>query len=61
MSRRMSVHEPVSAKVDNGGGVAALCYTLIEPPSPDEYNDAYAAELCLVARRLPSEYIETIP
>ena len=42
--------------------VPALCYNLLNPPSPDEANYEYAIKLKEALTRLefPSEYIESI-
>ena len=54
--------EPVMAEEVDGSPVAALCYNLIEPPKPEERNEAYAARLrdLAVRLKLPSDYIATI-
>ena len=46
----------------SGGVVAALCYNLPEPPSPDEHNPEYATKLRRVARKagLPEDYVALI-
>jgi hypothetical protein len=54
--------EPVLAVARDGATVAALCYNLPEPPSPDERNAEYASKLRSLAQRigLPSGYIASI-
>lgn len=54
--------EPVLAALRNGATVAALCYNLPEPPSPDERNTEYASKLRALAQRvgLPSDYVASI-
>jgi Gamma-glutamyl cyclotransferase, AIG2-like len=54
--------EPVIAVDPDGVTVAALCYNLPEPPSPDERNAEYAARLRALAQRigLPGEYVASI-
>jgi hypothetical protein len=54
--------EPVLAVTRDGATVAALCYNLPEPPSPDERNAEYASKLRSLAQRLglPSDYIASI-
>src|SRR5258708_7092662 len=54
--------EAVLARLPEGDMIAALCYNLEEPPSPDEHNAEYAAKLRVVAERLglPKEYVESI-
>jgi len=54
--------EPVFAVPRNGATVAALCYNLPEPPSPDERNPEYASKLRSLAQRLglPGDYVASI-
>ena len=54
--------EPVLAIVRDGATVAALCYNLPEPPSPDEHNAEYASKLRALAQRigLPSDYVASM-
>ena len=54
--------EPVLAVARNGATVAALCYNLPEPPSPDERNAEYASQLRSLAQRvgLPRDYVASI-
>jgi hypothetical protein len=54
--------EPVLAVPRNGATVAALCYNLPEPPSPDERNPEYASKLRSLAERigLPGDYVASI-
>jgi hypothetical protein len=49
----LRVYRPqaVLANLAAGGVIAALCYNLSPPPSPDERNPGYAAKLREVARR----------
>ena len=54
--------EAVLADLADGTTIAALCYNLPVPPSPDERNTEYAHKLRAVARRigLPSDYVASI-
>jgi hypothetical protein len=54
--------EPVLAITSDGTRVAALCYNLPEPPTPDEHNIEYAARLRALAQRmgLPQDYVVSI-
>ena len=54
--------EAVLAELADGTRVAALCYNLVVPPSPDEANPEYAAKLRDLARRLdlPADYVARI-
>lgn len=54
--------EPVLARVHGGEAVAALCYNLPEPPSPDERNAEYASKLRALATHigLPADYVSSI-
>jgi Gamma-glutamyl cyclotransferase, AIG2-like len=51
--------EAVLARPLDGAPVPALCYTLPEPPAPDERNPDYAARLQAVLRALdfPADYV----
>lgn len=54
--------QAVLARLAEGGIIAALCYNLPEPPSPDEHNPDYAAKLRALAQiiGLPADYIASI-
>jgi hypothetical protein len=54
--------EAVLTYLPNGETLAALCYNLEEPPSPDEHNLDYASRLRALAERLsfPPEYVSSI-
>jgi hypothetical protein len=54
--------EPVLAVLVGGATVAALCYNLPQPPSPDERNVEYASKLRSLAHRigLPTDYVASI-
>lgn len=54
--------EAVLAQLPNGETLAALCFNLVEPPSPYERNPDYASRLRALAKRLdfPSEYVSSI-
>jgi hypothetical protein len=54
--------EPVLAVVRDGATVAALCYNLPEPPSPDEHNAEYASKLRALGQRigLPGDYVASL-
>ena len=54
--------EAVTAQLTSGDDVAALCYNLPVPPTPDEGNPEYAAKLRELGRRLglPSLYVDTV-
>jgi hypothetical protein len=54
--------EGVLASLSNGEVLAALCFNLPEPPSAEERNADYAAELRSLAERLnfPTEYVASI-
>lgn len=45
-----------------GGTIAALCYNLLQPPSPSERNPEYAVKLRDVAQKvgLPAEYVASL-
>jgi hypothetical protein len=54
--------EPVLARPLDGAPVPALCYTLPEPPGPDERNADYATRLQSVLRGLdfPADYVAAV-
>ena len=54
--------EAVLAHLTTGASIAALCYNLPEPPSPDERNADYVTRLREVAQKvgLPADYITSI-
>ena len=54
--------EAVMARLASGGTIAALCYNLVEPPSPAEHNPDYATKLQAVARKvgLPAGYVASL-
>ena len=54
--------EAVFAQLPTGESVAALCFNLVEPPSPEERNPEYAAKLRALAERLnfPADYLAAI-
>jgi len=54
--------QAVLAQLASGGIIAALCYNLLQPPSPTERNPEYAAKLRAVAQKvgLPPEYVASI-
>jgi hypothetical protein len=54
--------EAVLAHLSNGEVIAALCFNLPQPPSPDERNPEYAAKLRVIAERigLPVDYVASI-
>ena len=54
--------EAVLVQVSDGSVLPALCFNLVNPPSPEENNPEYAAKLKQLAirLRLPSDYIEGI-
>jgi hypothetical protein len=60
----LQAYTPVAvlAGLASGGTIAALCYNLIDPPSPSERNPDYAAKLQAVARKvgLPAEYVASL-
>jgi hypothetical protein len=60
-SVRMYRPEPVLCEVGRGN-VAALCFVLPEPPSPDEHDEGYARRLRELAERLalPGGYVDGI-
>ena len=54
--------EAVLVHLANGETLAALCFTLVEPPSADDLNPEYASKLRALARRLhfPADYVRSI-
>ena len=54
--------EAILVRTLEGQEYPALCYTLPEPPSPDEHNPEYAAKLkqLLQSLNFPSDYIASI-
>ncbi|HEX2715123.1 MAG TPA: hypothetical protein VHM88_23325, partial [Candidatus Acidoferrales bacterium] len=54
--------EAVTAELADGSRIPALCFNLVEPPSPEERNAEYAAKLRALAFRLelPSDYVDSI-
>jgi hypothetical protein len=54
--------EPVLALTRDGTQVAALCYNLEDPFSPDERDEEYARKLTALAERigLPQDYVASI-
>ncbi|HEX5942873.1 MAG TPA: gamma-glutamylcyclotransferase family protein [Anaerolineales bacterium] len=54
--------EAVMAQLEHGETLAALCFNLVEPPSPEERNPDYASRLRALAERLdlPTEYVVSI-
>lgn len=54
--------EAVLAELAGGGTIAALCYTLPEPPGASERNPEYAAKLSALGRKLglPAEYLAAL-
>lgn len=54
--------ETVIANLEDGKTLPALCFNLIEPPSPNEKNNEYAKKLKELAKRLgfPNDYVESI-
>jgi hypothetical protein len=60
----VSVYRPeaVSARLDDGSVVPALCFNLPVPPASDERNPQYAAKLKALAERigLPPGYVASI-
>jgi hypothetical protein len=61
-SVRMYRPEAVIATLRTGAFIPALCFNLVDAPSPDESNPQYAGKLRELARRLglPSGYVESI-
>jgi hypothetical protein len=60
----VSVYRPeaVSAQVEEGGVIPALCFNLPVPPSIDERNPQYVSKLRALAERigLPYGYVSSI-
>ena len=54
--------EPVSARLDDGSVVTALCYNLPAPPAAERRNPLYASKLRVLAARLglPADYVSSI-
>jgi hypothetical protein len=54
--------EPVTARLDDGRVVTALCYNLPAPPSAEGRNPLYASKLRELAARLglPADYVSSI-
>lgn len=54
--------EAVLAELGDGSSVPALCFNLVDPPSPEEANAEYAAKLRDLAHRLklPTDYVDSI-
>ena len=54
--------EAVIAELADGAQVPALCFNLVEPPSPADRNPEYAAKLRSLAIRLelPGDYVAAI-
>ena len=54
--------EAVTAKLLAGGSLPALCYNLVEAPSPDEANVAYATRLreTLIRLGFPEDYAASV-
>ena len=54
--------EAVSAKLEDGSIIPALCFNLPAPPSQDERNPQYASKLRELAGRigLPKSYVSSI-
>ena len=54
--------EAVIAEQSDGVRVAALCFNLVVPPSPEEANSEYAGKLRDLAQRLslPGDYVRSI-
>ena len=54
--------EAVLAQLLNGETRPALCFNLVDPPSPQERNPEYASELRSLAQRLdfPADYVASI-
>ena len=55
--------ETIRVQILQGDVVLAACYILRDAPGRDEANEAYAARLREVLRKLdfPAEYVEAIP
>jgi hypothetical protein len=60
----VSVYRPeaVSAQLEDGSAIPALCFNLPVPPSKEERNPQYVSKLREVAARigLPSSYVSSI-
>lgn len=60
----VSVYRPeaVSAQLEDGSIIPALCFNLPEPPSKEERNRQYATKLRELAERLglPARYVSSI-
>lgn len=54
--------EALLAQIENGETIAALCFNLVDPPTPNERNPEYAAKLRALAERLkfPPDYVASI-
>lgn len=54
--------EAVSANLQDGESIPALCFNLVVPPEPDERNPEYGRKLHDLAERLgfPEEYVSSI-
>ena len=54
--------EAVVAQTFENGAVPGLCYNLVQPPEPDEWNPEYAKRLqsVLVQLGFPTEYVEDV-
>ncbi|HET6594060.1 MAG TPA: gamma-glutamylcyclotransferase family protein [Anaerolineales bacterium] len=54
--------EAVLAQLLTGENRPALCFNLLDPPSPQERNPEYAAKLRALAQRLdfPADYVASI-
>jgi Gamma-glutamyl cyclotransferase, AIG2-like len=59
-SVRMYRPEAILCELEGGDHVAALCFTLPQPPAPDERNESYALRLRALGRRLglPETYVD---
>ena len=54
--------ESILVRLDDGSSVPALCFNLVELPSPDKHNLEYATKLREGAHRLelPADYVKGI-
>ncbi len=54
--------EAVLAQLADGKKISALCFNLIEPPTPHERDPEYVAKLRTLAERLkfPADYVASI-
>jgi len=54
--------EAILVHLDDGSGVPALTFNLVESPHADEHNSEYAAKLRELARGLglPTDYVNAI-